>query len=84
MRAAVARCQTRQRGAQRTSRYDGARSIRNGISQTGRSLENATKGARHVLCYLRFMAQEDRLFTVLVVAAGIGSTALMIVAVFSF
>jgi hypothetical protein len=30
------------------------------------------------------MAQEDRLFTVLVVAAGIGSTALMIVAVFSF
>ena len=84
MLAAIARCQTRQRGAQRTSRHDGARSIRNGISQTGRSLENAAKGARHVLCYLRFMSQEDRLFTVLVVAAGIGSTALMIVALFSF
>ena len=47
-------------------------------------MENAAKGARHVLCYLRFIAQEDRLFTVLVVAAGIGSTALMIVALFSF
>jgi hypothetical protein len=86
MRAAVTRCLTENapagRAANLSPRWGEVDPKRN--SQTGRSLENAAKGARHVLCYLRFMAQQDRLFTVLVVAAGIRSTALIIVALFSF